>query len=108
MRTEHTITEYQRGLLRECLVNEGFTSVPGGYRGAGPDASRWWRSVGILVSAGLLRQTPGRDGAWITAAGNLAYHGLPFCDDTVPYGSRAIDNQTFCRKGPRTNCRRPT
>lgn len=46
------LTEAQKRFLRETAT--GKNNVPGGYREAGRDASRWYRTLAVLARLGLV------------------------------------------------------
>jgi len=63
------LTTYQRRILAEAARPMGSTT-PGGYRGAGADASHWWRAVSKLAWLGLV--TRNQNVATATDAGRQA------------------------------------
>lgn len=44
----------KRALVR--MLKDGYDLCPGGYPTAGPDASRWWRTMWILADRGLVER----------------------------------------------------
>lgn len=36
------------------FAREGYQTPPCGYRGAGPDAARWWKTAEVLIDLGLV------------------------------------------------------
>lgn len=66
------LTPFQVKVL-ECCLATGWDCPPGGYSTAGRDASRWWRTVQILVTQGLVTYKPGENCIRITEAGREAH-----------------------------------
>ena len=67
------ITPFQERILSEAATDpHGASMIPAGYSKAGADASRWARSIHILVQAGLMRRPAGSYAAYITPKG-IAY-----------------------------------
>lgn len=65
-----TLTKPQKSMMyRLAKAHRGFELVPSGYSGAGPDASRWWRTALILVRHGLVVRPSGTSCVEITENG---------------------------------------
>jgi hypothetical protein len=56
-------------LLKSMTMLSGTDFAPGGYPGAGPDASRWWRTMECLARNGLVERLHGVGAYRITDKG---------------------------------------
>lgn len=69
------LTETQKATLLRLVNGSGWEAPPGGYVGAGRDASRWWRTMGCLERQGLVRRERDPKGRGTTSVFSVTDEG---------------------------------